>query len=150
MKTKTLLTVIAILAVGIVVLMVHVPRSPIKVETLREPSPIISMGQTFTAAYEIRGQTDGAYQILFDYSPKYVASSEVTFSGAVAFGNINPPYYNWGDNVMISKGEKQILHLSLSPGGKGLDLRGQTFSVRITFVSENKKVYSEEYQIKVE
>jgi hypothetical protein len=144
------IAIILFVILTLMVLMVSTPHSAIKVETLREPSPTISVGQTFTAAYEIKGQTDGAYQVLFDYSPKYVSSSEVTFSGAVAFENINPPYYKWGDDVMISKGEKQILHLSLSPGGKALDLRGQTFSVRITFVSEKKKVYSEEYQIKVE
>lgn len=126
--------------------------SAISVEGVLEPRPTISAEETFTAAFEIRGERDGNYKALFESSPK-----DYEFSGAVVLegvtegkgGRLGPYYYKWGDKVSIAKGEKQILHVSLSPGGKALDPRGETFSVRITFLSGEWK-YSEEYQIKVE
>lgn len=120
------------------------PSSVINVQAIREPLPKISPGEAFTAAFEITGKVNGDYRILFESSP-----TDYTFSGAVVVEGFTPAYYNWGDKVLISKGEKQILNISLVPGGKAMDPRGETFAVKITFLS-GEWTYSEKYSFKVE
>ncbi|TSD01861.1 MAG: hypothetical protein Athens071426_628 [Parcubacteria group bacterium Athens0714_26] len=136
----------AVTAVLVIISIIGTMGSAIEAREIQEPSPAIEPNQTFTTVFEIRGVKDGAYKILFEASP-----ADFSFSGAVVLQGTPYPalyYYRWGDVIPIKKEMRHVLEVSLAPTSKG-DIRGQTFSEKITFIS-GRYAYSKKHLIKID